>query len=81
MTALYSDTHPKMEALQIELIRRMPSWKKMAMVDSLNETIKALALGDIRQRHPKARPEQLRSMLAEMLLGAELAEKVYKHAR
>ena len=80
MTALYSDTHPKMEALQIELIRRMPSWKKMAMVDSLNETVKALALGGIRQRHPDATPEQLRRMLAEMMLGAELARKVYDRA-
>ena len=80
MTALYSDTHPKMEALQIELIRRMPSCKKMAMVDSLNETVKALALGGIRQRHPDATPEQLRRMLAEMMLGAELARKVYDRA-
>lgn len=81
MAALYSDTHPQMEALQIELIRHMPAWKKMAMVDSLNETVKALALGGLRQRHPDATPEQLRRMLAEMMLGAELARKVYDHAR
>lgn len=81
MTALFPDTHPKMEALQIELLRRMPSWKKIAMVDSLGETVKALALGGIRQRHPEATPEQLRRMLAEMMLGAELARKVYDHAR
>lgn len=77
MTALFPDTHPKMEALQIELIRYMPSWKKMTMVDSLNETVKSLALNGIRQRHPEATPEQLRRMLAEMMLGAELARKVY----
>lgn len=81
MSALYSDTHPKMEALQIELIRRMPSWKKFAMVDSLNETVKTLAIGGIKQRHPEATPEQIRRMLAEIMLGAELAQKVYGHAR
>ncbi len=81
MSALFPDTHPKMEALQIELIRRMPSWKKIAMVDSLNETVKSLALGGIRQRHPEATPEQIRRVLAETMLGAELARKVYDHAR
>ncbi|MCS6939427.1 MAG: hypothetical protein RMJ55_10550 [Roseiflexaceae bacterium] len=81
MTALFPDTHPKMEALQIELLRRMPSWKKMAMVDSLNETVKTLALKGIQQRHPEAAPEQVHRMLAEITLGEELAQKVYGHAR
>ena len=81
MTALYFDTHPQMEALQIELIRRMPPWKKIAMVDSLNETVKTLALKGIQQRHPEAAPEQIRRMLTETMLGVELARKVYGHAR
>ncbi len=29
MSVLFPDTHPKMEELQIELIQRMPSWKKL----------------------------------------------------
>jgi hypothetical protein len=33
MSALYSDTDPKSEQMQIELIRRMPTWRKMSMVD------------------------------------------------
>lgn len=81
MTTLFPDTHPKIQALQIELIRRMPSWKKFAMVDSLNETVKTLAISGIKQRHPTAAPEQIRRLLAEAMLGAELARKVYSHAR
>jgi hypothetical protein len=81
MTALYSDTHPKMEALQIEFIRRMPAWKKISMVNDLNTTVKTLAISGIKQRHPAATPEQTHRMLAELLLGAELARKVYDHAR
>lgn len=81
MTALYSDTHPKMEALQIELIRRMPPWKKFAVVESLNKTVRMLAISGIKQRHPQAPPEQVRRILAEMLLGAELAGKVYDRSR
>jgi hypothetical protein len=70
-----------MEALQIEFIRRMPAWKKISMVDGLNETVKTLAISGIKQRHPSATPEQIHRMLAELMLGAELARKVYDHAR
>jgi hypothetical protein len=81
MSVLSSDTHPKMEALQIEFIRRMPAWKKISVVDGLNETVKTLAASGIKQRHPNATPEQIQRMLAELMLGQELARKVYDHAR
>jgi hypothetical protein len=81
MSQLYTDTHPKMEALQIQFIRRMPAWKKISMVDGLNETVKTLAITGIKQRNPNATPEQIHRMLAELMLGAELARKVYDHAR
>ncbi|MBN1402831.1 MAG: hypothetical protein JXA74_18455 [Anaerolineae bacterium] len=79
MSPLYADTHPKMEALQVELIRGMPPWKKIAVVDSLNETVRTLAVAGIKQRHPQATPEQVHRMLFELLLGAELAERVCDH--
>jgi hypothetical protein len=70
-----------MEALQIELIRRMPAWKKFAIIDGLNETVKTLAISGIKARHPDATPQEILRMLAELMLGAELARKVYEHAR
>lgn len=81
MSALFSDTHPKMEAMQIEIIRRMPSWKKIAIMDGLNETVKALAVSGIKERHPNATAQEVHRMLAELMLGAELAQKVYDHAK
>jgi len=81
MVTLFSDTHPKAEKIQLELIRRMPSWKKFALVDDLNEAIRLFAISGIRQRNPKASPEQIRRALAELMLGVELASKVYGHAR
>jgi hypothetical protein len=81
MSTLSSDTHPKMERMQIEFIRRMPAWKKFAVVDGLNETVKTLAMSGIQQQYPAATPQQVRRILAERLLGAELAQKVYDHAR
>ena len=81
MSSLYSDTNPKMEALQIEIIRRMPAWKKVSVVDGLNETVKSLAVSGIKQRYPNATPEQIHLLLAERMLGKELAQKVYSHGK
>lgn len=81
MSALSPDTHPKVEALQIRLIRDMPAWKKLAIVDGLNESVKTLARSGLRQRYPNAAPEQIQRLLAELMLGAELARKVYDRAR
>jgi len=81
MGGYYSDTHPKIEQMQIELIRKMPSWEKFAAIDDLNETVKSLALSGIMQRHPDATTVQIKRMLADILLGQDLAQKAYDHAR
>jgi len=78
---MFTDTHPKIEQMQIAAIRRMPSWKKISIMDGLNETVKTLAITGIKQRNPNATPAQVRRMLAELMLGTELARKVYDHAK
>ena len=77
MSALYSDTNAKAERVQIELLRRTPTWRKIQMVAQLNETVRTLALSGLRQRHPDASPQKLRRLLADLILGASLAEKIY----
>jgi len=77
MSAYYSDTHPKMEALQIKLLREAPAWRKMEMLVSLNASAQELALAGLRRRYPNASPGELRRRLADILLGQDLARKVY----
>jgi len=77
MSGYYSDTDPKMEALQIELLRQAPSWRKMEMLNSLNAAARELALAGLRRQYPQAEREELRRRLADLLLGEELARKVY----
>ena len=81
MSPLYSDTHPKMEEMQLEVLRRMPVWKKLSVLNGLNETVRILAIAGIRARNPDAAPEQIQRDLADLILGKELAQKVYDHAR
>jgi hypothetical protein len=77
MSAYYPDTHPKMEALQIRLLREASPWRKMEMLAGLNASMKTLALSGLRLRHPQASESELRRRLAGLLLGEELARKVY----
>ena len=77
MTALYTDTHPKMEALQIELWRQASPTKKMNMLAQLNASARTLALTGLRAQYPQATEAELRRKLAHLLLGEELAQKVY----
>lgn len=77
MTSLSSDTHPKMEALQIQLWRQATPQKKMEMLAQLNASAHKIALAGLRSRHPQADEAELRRRLAGLLLGEELARKVY----
>lgn len=47
------------------------------MVGDLNATVKQFALDGIRQRHPEATDQEVKRHLADLLLGNELAAKVY----
>ncbi|MDL1910764.1 hypothetical protein FBQ81_08740 [Chloroflexi bacterium CFX6] len=77
MTALYSDTHPKMEALQIQLWRLASPTRKMNMLAQLNASARLLAMAGLRSRYPNAGEAELRRRLAGLLLGDELSRKVY----
>lgn len=76
MTALYPDTHPKMEALQIQLWRQASPTQKMNMVAQLNAAARTLALTGLRIQYPQASEAELRRKLATLLLGEELACKL-----
>lgn len=77
MTALYSDTHPEMEALQVQLWRQASPTRKMHMLAQLNASVRMLAITGLRGRYPQATEAELRRKLADLLLGKDLARKVY----
>ncbi|OIN97425.1 MAG: hypothetical protein COS37_06320 [Anaerolineae bacterium CG03_land_8_20_14_0_80_58_20] len=77
MGAIFSDTHPKMETLQIQLWRQASPTRKMHMLAQLNASAHTLALMGLRSRYPQASEGELRRRLAGLILGDELARKVY----
>ena len=77
MSTLFPDTHPEAEAVLIRLLRQAPPWRKLEMVGQMNEAVKTMMLSGLIARFPLDTPETLRRRLADLLLGAELAQKVY----
>jgi hypothetical protein len=77
MPGYYSDTHPKMEALQVNLLRKVPGWRRMELMISLNNSARELALAGLRRRYAGTSEEEIHRHLADILLGEDLARKVY----
>ena len=71
------DTSPEAEAVLFKLWRDTPAWRKLEMMDGLNQTARQLALRGLHNRFPNASPEELQRRLATMTLGEELATRVY----
>ena len=80
MSALFPDTHPKMEALQIEAWRQASPTRKMNMLAQLNASARRLALTGLRAQYPQVGEAELRFKLACLLYGDELARKTYGEA-
>jgi hypothetical protein len=74
---LSPDTDPEAERVQIEILRRMPAWRKVQLVSDAIATSRALALAGLRQRHPQASPEELRRRFLGLWLGEEIAARIY----
>jgi hypothetical protein len=77
MSVLFPDTRPEAEAVLIDLLRNAPSWRKLEMIDQLNQSVKLLAYTGLKDRYPDENETQLRRRLAGLLLGEELARKAY----
>ncbi len=71
------DTTPDAEAVLFKLWRETPAWRKLEIMEGLNRTARQLTLTGLRQRFPDASPQELRRRLAAILLGEELACRVY----
>ena len=77
MVTLSADTAPYIEQMQMERLRQMPVWRKLMLVGEMNRTVRDLALAGLRQRYPHDTPAQRQRRLADLVLGPDLAARVY----
>lgn len=74
---LKSDTHPKVEKLQIELLRKFTVSQKLNMVSSMTIFCQKVALAGIKKRYPNATKNELRLRLASLWLDKKVMRKVF----
>ena len=77
MGTLARDTDPSAEMTLIKVMKALPAWKKLALLDDACETTRALVLAGLRARHPTASERELHRMLMDRLVGEETAERVW----
>ena len=77
MVETLSDTRPEVAALQRKLLRQAGPARKLAMLGQMNQAVIALAFSGLRSRYPDDPDEMLRRRLADLILGPELASRVY----
>lgn len=77
MVETFSDTNPEISELQRSLLRQAGPARKLAMLGEMHKTVKALAFSGLQSRYPDDSPAMLRRRLADLILGADLAARVY----
>lgn len=77
MTKPLSDTHPEIEKRLIEGLRQMPGWRKLQLVQEMNDFADALAMADVRRRYPDADERECLLRVASRRVPAELMRKAF----
>ncbi|GAC1625560.1 MAG: hypothetical protein NVS4B11_21560 [Ktedonobacteraceae bacterium] len=71
-----ADTHPDIERVQIELLRKTPLAKRFAMIESWSQFIIEAARQGIHQDDPSLSEQEIALVLVARQYGQVLADKV-----
>jgi hypothetical protein len=70
------DTHPEIERVQLELLRKATDAQRFALVCSLSQSCIEWSRQSIREAHPEASEEELGFLCVALYYGQELADAV-----
>lgn len=71
-----NDTSAAADAVMLDLLRQTPIWRKLQLVEQLNDMTRALAYSGLRQQYPNANDAELRRLWRIRLLGEEMAARL-----
>jgi hypothetical protein len=77
--SLARDTDRAAQAVQIEILRAMPAWRKLELLADCCESNRALLEAGLRSRFPEATDLEVRHMLVELMIGKRAAARI-RHA-
>jgi hypothetical protein len=71
------DTSKEAEQAYLKMLRKVPLWRKVAMIDSLTKACQEMAVAGIRMRHPNASEEEIKIRLAALWLEREIMIRIF----
>ena len=77
MALYFEDTHPEIEKMLIEKLRKWTAAEKLAQVTSLIQSADQMALVGLKKRYPGAMERELQLRLAALRLDGETMIKVF----
>ena len=77
MGTLARDTEKSAEKAQLEVLKALPAWKKLELLDEACQTTRTVMMAGLRSRFPEAPEAEIRRKLMDLLVGEEIAERVW----
>ncbi len=72
-----NDTTNEAEQVRLQALRAMSPTKRLSMALGWSQSVRAMSRAGLRRQFPDCSEKELHRLMAERLLGAELALKVY----
>lgn len=72
-----NDTTSTAEAMRLRALQAMTPARRLSLALGWSQSVKELTRSSLQQQHPELPPQELHRLLAERLLGKELARKAY----
>ena len=72
-----NDTSAAAELMQLRALQAMTPARRLGLALGWSQSLRELMRSSLRQQHPEVASPVLQRMLAERLLGSELAAKAY----
>jgi hypothetical protein len=76
-----SDTSSEAQARYHEALRRSTPEERLATAAALSTEVRMLVEAGVRSRHPDYGPDDIRTAVAEILLGPDLAATIRRNRR
>ena len=81
MPRIEDDTSREALRVQFAALRRIPSSKRLTLMDDLTVLVQSLTREGLRRRHPGRSDADLEEMYFALVLGRELGARVLEHRR
>ena len=77
MGILARDTDDSAERAQIAILKSLPAWKRLKLLDDACTTTRTVVMAGLRSRFPGLSDAALHRMLMDLIVGEETAERIW----